>query len=144
MEVQDARGNGVCPHIVGFSVTNRMLVRTLKLELAGKILSAATDAGANSIGNLGFDLADSSELRRRALAAATRNALADAHILAEAAKLSLGKVLSLSTGYSTPVTPRPAAVEMLALARDTGPPPVRAGEVSVRADVTARIEIVQP
>lgn len=133
------------PRITGFSVTNRVVVRTTQLDLAGKILAAATDAGANSIGNLRFDLADSSALRRQALAAATRNALADAETLATAAKLNLGKVVSLTTGYTAPVGPQPAIEQMVAMARDAGPPPpIRAGEVSVRASVTARIEIARP
>ncbi|MHC5009190.1 MAG: SIMPL domain-containing protein, partial [Planctomycetota bacterium] len=42
--------------ITGYQVTNSLAVRTKKLELAGKLIEAANDAGANSIDSISFDL----------------------------------------------------------------------------------------
>ncbi len=126
------------PEIVGYSVTNSLNLRTGKLELAGKLIGAAAEAGANEIGAILFDLADPRQYRDAAIEAATANAIADARSLAAAASVRLLRVLSLTLdqAVATPVRMQADAyAERAVLAMDAPTPPIASGEVTLRAYV---------
>ncbi len=129
------------PKIIGFTVTNRIMVTTARLELAGRIVAAAADAGANAIGNLRFDLQNSDALRSQALAMATRNALTDIATLAEAAGVKTGSIASINTTFATPVAAYEVAAPTARMALASAPP-IENGSVSVRAQVNVSVHIV--
>lgn len=124
------------PRIAGYNVTNTIQVRTRKLELAGKLIQAANQAGANSIDSIGFDLADPRAHRAEAIATATRNARADAAVLAGAAGVKLVRILSIELDESGWRPPVPMARAGLAMAEAAAPPPIEPGDVTVQASVT--------
>jgi uncharacterized protein YggE len=130
------------PRITGYEVSNALSVRTRKLDLAGKLIEAANEAGANSIDSITFDLADPRTHRAEAIATATKNARADAATLAEAAGVRLVRIVSISlddAGWRPPVASMARAG--LAVAEAGGAPPIAPGEVTVRAAVTIVYEI---
>lgn len=121
--------------IVGYQVSNELLISTTQVALAGQLLGLAQRAGANQIGGLQFSLADPSEHRQRAIEKAIERAMRKAETMALAAGVKLGAVQSLSLG-STGGAPQPRL--MMAEARMAGaePVPVAAGQVEVAAAVT--------
>ena len=131
------------PQIIGFQVINRVMVKTKKLNVAGDLIKAATDAGANSIDSISFDLADPRKHRAEAIAAATGNARADAEALAGAAGQRLVRILSINLD-SAPVQPMPDMRMMgsrMAMAESDVAPPIQPGEITIHASVTIVYEI---
>ena len=131
------------PRIVGYRASNSLLIKTKKLDMAGKLIQAANDAGANSIDSIGFDLADPRTHRAEAITAAAANARSDAAALAKATDLKLLRVLAITldeAGYQPPMpfmrTGGMAMAESAAM-----PPPIEPGEIVVRAGVTIVYEI---
>jgi uncharacterized protein YggE len=128
------------PTIVGFVVEHQVAVRTRKLAQAGNALTAASGAGANSIGELRFSLADNTKARGEAIQLATRNAIADADAIARAAGLTRGRILSVVLEPSF-TAPSPVQMEMRAMAAMDKAVPVDAGAIEVRATVQLRVAI---
>lgn len=124
--------NGNVPRIAGFVATNMLTVRVRALDTLGGVLEAAVGEGANTFNGLGFGLADPApamaEARRRAVA----DALARATLLAEAAGVTLGPILSITEGGQTG-WPSPAFRMDVA---PSSPVPVAAGQVVTQASVT--------
>ncbi|WP_343079833.1 SIMPL domain-containing protein [Ostreiculturibacter nitratireducens] len=119
------------PQIVGFTASNSLTIRVRALDRLGGLLDAVVGEGANTLNGLSFGLQDPAdqldEARRRAVADARRRA----EILATAAGVTLGPVVSMTeqSGY-----PMPMAME--ASFAKAAPVPVAAGEMTVTANVT--------
>ena len=129
------------PTIVGYTVNAQMRIKTGKLELAGRIISAGVDAGANEIGNIVFDLADPRNSRDKVIRDATQNAMDDASSMAKAAGVELVRIQSLSLDGSN-YQPRQfkAAADYgraatLERAYSAPPAPIVSGDVTVNATV---------
>jgi len=70
-------------------------------------LQASIDAGANNINRLNFTLDDPTSLRDEARAEAIKDARRRADIMAEAAGIEVGKVISITeTSYGGPIIER--------------------------------------
>ncbi len=130
------RGNDAPRKITGYTVRNTILARTTDLALAGDLIETGVDAGADSVSNLSFGLADPQAHRAEAIAMATANARADAEALAAAAGLKLAGILEITLDPQQGYQPRFAAREMGVMA--DAAPPIRPGEVSL----SARVRIV--
>jgi uncharacterized protein YggE len=131
------------PQIIGYEVTNSVTVKTTKLDLAGEVIGAANEAGANTVDVVGFDLADKRKYRAEALREATKNAREDAATVADAAGITLVRILAVSVDYTPP---RPVSMDFGAPARAMaegggGAPPITPGDVTVTANVTIVYEI---
>ncbi len=132
------------PKIVGYRVSNSLNVKTEKLELAGELIQAANEAGANSIDSISFGLADPRTHRGEAIRAATANALTDARTLADAAGLRLVRVLSITLDQAA--APRPIPIQRMSAGMamaEAAPPPIQPGDVTVHANVTVVYEIAE-
>lgn len=127
--------------IIGFSVTNRLQVQTLKLDLVGKVIAVAVKAGINELRGLQFDLADPRQYRQEAIRIATARAHEDARVLADAADAVLGQIveLNLDDARALPIAMPRGRFAEVATAGMT--PPVLPGDVTVRASVTAVYEL---
>ena len=129
--------------IIGYQVSNELLVTTTQIELAGKLLGLAQQAGANQIGGLQFSLADKTSHRQTAIEIATEKAIRKAETMAAAAGVKLGAVQSLSLDSgSGGAQPR----FMMAEARMDGAEsvPVASGKVEVSASVTIIYRLEEP
>lgn len=130
------------PKIVAYEVTNTLSIKTRKLELAGKLIQSANEAGANTINSIGFDLADPRVHRAEAIAAATANARGDAAVLARAADVKLVRILSITLDEAQWRPPVPMAARAVGAAMaESVTPPITPGDVTVRASVTIQYEI---
>lgn len=127
------------PQIVGFSVSNSFAVKTDKIELLGKVIEVASDAGANDIGQVVFGLADSRTHRQKAIQQATANAIADAKTLAAASGVSLREIsdITLDQAAQPPVRPQARGM-MMAMEASAAPPIVSPDDLTVRASVSIR------
>lgn len=122
-------GNGAAPRIEGFTARNTLRVRVRDLDRLGAVLDDVLRVGANTFRGLSFGLQEPQPLADQARAEAVADAQRKAALMAEAAGMALGPVLSISeAGGAAPVP------VMMKAARAAIP--VAAGEVSQTATVT--------
>lgn len=77
-----------------------------RFEQLGELLGAATQAGANTVGEVVFGLTDDEALERKGLALAVEDARAKAEAIARAAGVTLGGVYSVAeSGWAGPPMP---------------------------------------
>ena len=133
---------GKDPVIVGYNVTNTILVEVRKLNQVGPVIDAALAHGANMIASLQFYSSAIETARRSAIAVAIDNARADAEAAARAAHGTLGTLLELSiVGSYAPPPPRPMAMMRMGAtaAADT---PINPGEETLSVEVSTRWRFV--
>lgn len=122
------------PAINSYEVNNSIVIKTTKLDLAPKIIEAASQGGSNQIDHIQFNLKDPRSYREEAVELATNNAVSDAQVLAKAAHINLAGVSSISLDQAQPVYP--VARQMMFAAKEfSGSTPIEAGDVEVRAAV---------
>jgi uncharacterized protein len=125
------------PTISGYRATNKIIIETHNLTLAGSIIDTATTAGASAISSLNFTLRDPRAYRSEAIKQAADHAKADADSLAAAIDVRLGEILDVTldeTAFS-PVR----MMQPMALAETQTP--IEIGEVEVTAAVKIVYEI---
>ncbi len=120
-----------------YSVENSVKVRVKDLAKTGEILDLVVNAGANTISNIQFDVADPSKAYDQALQEAVKDAYAKAKVAADAAGVKLGPVhtIQISSGNNV----MPYASKMLAAA------PAAAADVSIspgQMDITVDVSVV--
>jgi len=122
--------------IVGYTTSNTVRVTTIDLSIIGKLIDAANQAGANSVGGLGFGLQDPEPKVQQALAQATKQAMTHATAIASGLGATLGPVVSAQQGsaYSPIVVPVGGAATAVTT-------PVQTGTVSVFASVTVTVAL---
>lgn len=130
-------GSSGNPEIIGFSASNTVTVRVRDLPKLGGLLDSLFEDGANTFNGLSFGLQEPrpamDEARRKAVA----DARAKAELLAEAAGVSLGRIVTISEeGGGAPPMPM---YRMEAAVADSVP--VAAGELAITARVTIVWEI---
>lgn len=129
------------PVIAGYVATNVLGVRVRALETLGQVLDAAITDGANTLNGISFGLDDPGPALDTARVEAVTAARARAELLAGAAGVTLGRVLSISEGGGyVPPGPMP----MFRMEADMASPvPVEGGEVDLTASVTMVFEITR-
>lgn len=122
------------PELVGYRVSNTVVLRLRDIAKIGETLGALVGAGANRINQISFDVADDAALGDEARRAAVADATRKAELYAAAAGLALGPITSIEeSGAGRPVPF--AAARGAAMAEAV---PVEAGESAV----SARVRIV--
>lgn len=86
--------------LIGYSVTNQLTVIIRDMDHIGAVLDQATRAGANSIYNIEFLSTASAQAQDEASAHAVQDAIRKAALLAEAAGLEVGSILSIEEATS--------------------------------------------
>lgn len=132
---------GGAPVLIGYQVTNSVRVTVRDLAKVGQVIDKVTQAGGNQVNGVTFDLADRSKAQGDALYAAVTVAKVKAAGMAQAAGVSLGRLVSLTEGTAPVVAPM--AMEMRAAVAGGGTPqtPISAQQITVTADVTAMYAI---
>lgn len=82
--------------VKGYNANHTLVVAYRDLTKVGELLDAASDAGANNIGNARFAVEDTSAFEAQVIEKAMANADVKAAAIAKAAKRSLGQVLTVS------------------------------------------------
>lgn len=123
--------------VVGFVASNTLTAQIRDLPRLGAILDAVVKAGANRIFGISFGIADPAAALDRARVAAVSEARHKAEVLAAAAGVGLGPLLSIDEGGSglPPVMPQMRAMAM------EEPVPVAEGQVELSATVTLRFAL---
>ena len=103
----------------------------------GGVLDAVVANGANNLGGIAFSLQDVGAAEDEARRQSVADALSKAQVLANAAGVELGALVSISEGGMNMVQPR---MMMEAMSADT-PVPIATGAISVSAQVTLVFEI---
>ncbi len=131
--------DGRAPTLTGYELANVVQVTVRDLARLADVIDGTLAAGATSLDDLAFRLADPSEVERRARIQAMAAARARADVLADAAGLAIEGVSSVVEGdIGRPPTPFPK-IERMAMAADAATP-VEAGylEIAVTVTVTYR------
>ena len=138
----DYSSTGREPQVRGYTASNMLTVRLRDLSVLGQTLDAVVTEGANTLNGLSFGLQNpdeaTDEARRRAVADATHKAA----LYAEAAGVTLGRIVTISEqgNYGGP---QPMMMAEARLAKDAGSVPVASGEISIGATISAVYEIAQ-
>lgn len=130
--------SGGRPRIEGYQASNRVTVRIRDLSQLGTVLDAVLTDGANQLNGLQFGLSDPKPMMDEARRNAVADARAKAELLADAAGVRLGPLLSLTEIGSH--APRP---ELMGMARAADAAvPVAQGEAEIQATVSLVYAIV--
>jgi len=115
--------------IVGYEVTNQVHVKVRNLAALGRLLDTLVSQGANTLGDIGFSIADPAPLLEQARTKAIADARQKAQVYASAAGVKLGRVIFIRD--TTPGLPRPMAARMMTSAAVPIAPGEQELEVSV-------------
>lgn len=130
--VTDYSKEGKPPRVIGYRVSNQVIVLVRKLDQLGDVLDNVVSAGANQIQGLAFEVSKEDSLKDDARKEAVANALRRAKLLATAAGAEVGDVLQISeeTSSNGPVMYAPRMAKVAASA------PIEAGTSTLEARVT--------
>jgi uncharacterized protein YggE len=123
--------------IDGYSASNSVLVTIRDLTRAGKVLDAASNAGANQVYGPSLSRSDQDALEKKALRDAVGEARTKAEALAKAAGVSLGGVTAITEGSSGGAEPYYATDLRMAKADA----PIEPGTQDIQASVTITFAI---
>ena len=128
------------PRIVGYTVSNQVTAKVKDLQKLGPVLDTLVQAGSNQINGVMFGIDEPKAQLDDARKKAVTDARAKAELFADAAGVSLGKVIQISESSTlTPPVPMYRAREM-AVAQDASVP-IAAGQQVVTANVSITYEI---
>ena len=128
------------PEVIGFRAHNSVRVRLRDLDKAGAVIDEAVSSGASSLGGISFSFADPQPLYDEARRDAVADAMARAALLADAAGVELGPIVTIQDGVVASPRPLLGAMNIRMEAADSAVP-MEAGESSIRANVTLIYEI---
>ncbi len=125
---------------ITYVVDNTVSVTVRDLTNIGTVLDAAVQTGANSISGIRFDVEDREAAQQQAMTTAVENARERAEVLAGAANVSLGQVISIQTylGGGSPIPFERGVVMADAAAMEV---PIAPGEMQISVDVSVVYEI---
>lgn len=141
--MRDYSEGGDPTKITGFEVMNQVLVTIRDVNNVGKLLDAVVSAGANSIYGVTFFVDDTRPFSADARKLAVEDATTRAQQLAEAAGMSLGRVISISESvgnyYPGPVYGRGGGG--MGAADAAMAPPIEGGSSQITVDVQMTFEM---
>jgi uncharacterized protein len=130
-----SNSSGTANEIQGYTATNMLTIRVRDLAKTGAVLDAAITDGANTLNGLTFGLQNPRPTEDEARKAAVTDAMARAKLLADAAGVKLGPILSMNEGGMSEPGPQPM------YRMDAAAVPVAGGEVDIAASVTVVFQI---
>ncbi len=123
------------PVISGYIASNMLTITVRDLDKLGAVLDSAVTDGANTLNGVTFGLADPAPVLDEARKEAVADARARAELLATAAGMKIGKIVSITEStvgdYPYPMYDMAAAA----------PVPVAGGELGLSASVTIQYEL---
>jgi uncharacterized protein len=139
--LRDYSESGNPTDITGFEVMNQVNVTIRDIDAVGDLLDAVVGAGANSIWGVQFFVDDPRPFATEARVAAVEDAREKARQLAEAAGMELGRVVSISEGYTAQPMPLPAMGRGGGMAESSVDTPIQAGTSQITVDVSMTFEL---
>ena len=144
LQPQYAYKEGAPPFITSYIVRNAVNVTVGDVKQTGAVIDAGSRAGANNVEGLSFQLRDDAQARQRALAEATREALAKARTIAATLGGSVVRVVEVQEAgaFRPPVPAYDRAEGNVAMTRQSATPtPVEPGSLEIRAQVQLTAEV---
>lgn len=137
----DYRNHG-SPKLTGYRANNSVRVTLDNLTLVGKVIDAATQAGANNIGGVSFTLRNDQAVRTQALAEAAAKARESAEAIAKALGLHVVGVLEAQTAEAPIIRPPITAMaQRVMVAGDQPTTPVETGTLDIHATVLVTLAV---
>lgn len=133
--------SGHAPRLTGYQARNTVLATINDLSLTGKIVDAATGAGANNIDGISFSLRDDTAVRAEALTKAATKARANGEAIAKALGLHVVGVLRADTEQAPMV--RPIQLQQFASLQkaERVATPVEPGTLDIHATVIVTLQV---
>ena len=130
------------PEIVGYTASNAVRIKTNTLDLVGRLIDGAMQAGANNVNRLVFTLKDEQGAQLEALRQASAKAKSKAEAVAASLGLKVVRIAAINEGERTiqPIYRQAMAARGEALAAQA-PTPVEPGTVDVRSTVSLTAEV---
>jgi uncharacterized protein len=119
----------------GYVARNTIEVRVDSIERVGELLEMTVGSGATSVGGVRFDLKNRARLERDALRLAVEDARARADAAAAGAGRSIDRIVRIDAQAGGAPVPLPR-VAMLREQSASDAPPIAAGQLEIRAQVT--------
>ena len=133
--------NGRPPKLEGYTATQVVQVRLDDLHRIGRVIDAATGAGANLLRDMRFTLRSKEAARTQALGKAAATARREAQALAAALGLRIVRIVSVAESQPVVVPViRPRATGMR-IAEPRLPTPIETGPIEVSASVTLTVAV---
>lgn len=126
----------------GYIAERQITVELDDLEQLGAVLEGAVAAGVNQVSPPQLDSSKRKTIYRKAMQVAAEDAKASASLLAEALGASLGKVMSINAGSSSPRPPVAYANMRSMAAEADASQSYNAADLSFDANVTVVFELV--
>lgn len=130
------------PEIVGYTITQTVLVKARDFSKAGDILSGAVKNGANSVSQISFTIDDITKVENEARADAIKKAKEKADFVANEGNFGIGRLLAIDENNYNPIYSfKEAALGMGGGEISTPSPIIEPGTQEVTVNVTLRYEI---
>ena len=128
------------PEIVGYTASNTLRIKTTNLNLVGRLIDGAMQAGANNVQRLAFTLKDELSAQLEALKTASAKAKAKAEATAASLGLKIVRILAVNEGERVvqPVFRQAMAARAEAA---SAPTPIEPGTVEIRSTVSMTVEV---
>lgn len=128
------------PPIIGYRASNNVMVKQRDLDEFGKVIDTLVSAGANQVNGPSFQMVDPDDALDDARQEAIAKARQRAQLYADAARLTVRRIVSISESGS--YVPSQPVMYARTMAMDAaGSTPVSAGEVEMQANVTVTFEL---
>lgn len=128
--------------LLAYRVTRSLEVEVRDLDDLGELMEGAVSAGVNEVSPPQLMSSTERDLHRQALAAAARDAKANAELLADTLGVQLGNVIEISSSQNVVEPPMVRAESMAMAARADAPQTYNAGDIRFEASVRASFEIL--
>jgi len=130
--------------LTGYMVQRQLEVEVTDLDKLGTLIEGAVDAGVNNVSPPMLDSSKRTDLNRQALAAAGKDALANAQAIADTLGVKLGGLRQLTAGDAAP--PQPMPVVMMAAKAEAmdagGAASYSTGSLEFEARVNATFDVL--
>jgi uncharacterized protein YggE len=138
------------PVTKGYEVRNEIEITTEGFsprelsDQVSKVIETSLKNGANTVQNIQFYIKDKQELEKQGLGLATKEAMAQAQVLASAGGVKLGRIVSISTQpIAVPIRAEMFRSAGLAAQEASMEPPIESGESKIYFRVSVVYEILE-
>ena len=128
--------NGPVPVLIGYQVTNTVLVTLHDVGQVSRLIDLSAGSGATKITGLTYSLVDRQAVEARALTAAVMDARGRAQAIAAALGATLGSLRSVNDSAGSTFQPQMSAGTYDLDTRGPAATPISPQEIMVTADVT--------
>ena len=139
LQPQRVYKEGQPPTITGYETRNSVTVTTSELSKVATIIDAAAQAGSNDVSGVAFTLRQDRQARDRALSEATREAVSNAQVIAQALG---GRVVRIVEVQEEGFQQRPPVpiyqTDSFMAKRDAVATPIEVGSL----DITSRVQLI--